>query len=82
MEEQEASRTRFEASLTELNLQHETTISEIQQKAAIDIANLESNLQKQKDNSEEAYDTIVEKMEQLQESHDKLQGKSSEINIF
>ena len=39
--------------------------------------NLENNLQTQKDNSEEAYDTIVEKMEQLQESHDKLQGTSS-----
>ena len=77
VEEQEASRTRFEDSLAELNLQHQTTISEIRQKAAIDIVNLESNLQKQKDNSEEAYDTIVEKMEQLQESHDKLQGTSS-----
>ena len=61
----------------ELKLQHQTTISEIRQKAAIDIVNLENNLQTQKDNSEEAYDTIVEKMEQLQESHDKLQGTSS-----
>ena len=77
VEEQEVSTRRFKDSLAEVKLQHQTSISEIREKAANDIVNLESHLQKQKDDSEEAYNTIVEEMEQLQERHDKLQGKFS-----